>query len=380
MKYTINIDPSQRIRQDGTASIRLRVAMNLKKAYFPTSIHWNASLITPKGLLQGSYTTKDFISAVEKIEAIKNNIIQVIELNSITDPAEILRQLQKPTKSDFILFYRTEMLIRLQSLKIQYSTYRVQQEAINSLTEFKTQIPFSSINIALIEAFKLYLKQKGLSRNTIWTRLKDIRTYMNLAKDQGIAFTYPFGNGFKFPKPQSRISYLSEADFNSLKDCFHTTENIYHIEILRAFLFSCYTGLRISDIKAIKGKNIRGRKLVFEPQKTKLSESKRFTEIEIPLHDFALSLLPRMAKEIPIFHKLPSEQKINLRLKEIAQIIKLEPFTFHDSRHTFATRFLRFGGKLEVLQKLLGHESIKTTMIYVHIESSNSEAQINMLT
>jgi integrase len=45
----------------------------------------------------------------------------------------------------------------------------------------------------------------------------------------------------------------------------------------------------------------------------------------------------------------------------------LEGFRFHDTRHTFACRFLQRGGRLEQLQKILGHASIQTTMRYIHI-------------
>ena len=39
----------------------------------------------------------------------------------------------------------------------------------------------------------------------------------------------------------------------------------------------------------------------------------------------------------------------------------------HLLRHTFATEYCRAGGNLRVLQEIMGHESIDTTMIYVHL-------------
>jgi len=39
----------------------------------------------------------------------------------------------------------------------------------------------------------------------------------------------------------------------------------------------------------------------------------------------------------------------------------------HTLRHTFATMYIRHGGKIEALQRILGHQDLKTTMIYVHL-------------
>ena len=53
--------------------------------------------------------------------------------------------------------------------------------------------------------------------------------------------------------------------------------------------------------------------------------------------------------------------------------------TFHVARHTFATSFLRAGGKVEKLQRLLGHTDIKQTMIYAHIVQADANSEILLL-
>ncbi len=66
---------------------------------------------------------------------------------------------------------------------------------------------------------------------------------------------------------------------------------------------------------------------------------------------------------------VPSNQKTNAYLKEIADICKIHKnITFHVARHTFATTIaLSHGMPVESLAKMLGHSNIKTTQIYAKI-------------
>ena len=83
-----------------------------------------------------------------------------------------------------------------------------------------------------------------------------------------------------------------------------------------------------------------------------------------------------MNKLLPV----ASNQKVNAYLKEIAVGCKIKKtLTFHLARHTFATTFLISGGKVEVLQKLLSHSRIDTTMIYVHITRDVERKQLQLL-
>ena len=97
----------------------------------------------------------------------------------------------------------------------------------------------------------------------------------------------------------------------------------------------------------------------------------------IPIHPFALKLTNQ--ERGPLLPMI-SEQKINENLKKISYELKInKEISMHWARHTFATRFLRHGGRIEVLQQLLGHDSITTTMKYVHVDNQDMK-QVLILT
>ena len=67
-------------------------------------------------------------------------------------------------------------------------------------------------------------------------------------------------------------------------------------------------------------------------------------------------------------------------MKDIALKCRIRKnLTTHVARHTFATDFLRRGGKVEHLQNLLGHTKITTTMIYGHTEEKDAFEQMRLM-
>lgn len=177
----------------------------------------------------------------------------------------------------------------------------------------------------------------------------------------------------KIEVPPSKRTYLTIEEVKTLIDTPCRNE-----EIKRAYLFSAFCGLRISDVSRLLWGNI-----VEDNGKTKveLVQKKTGTPLYQPLSQQALKWLPERcdkADNEAIF-TLPTECHINDTLREWAAMACItKKVTFHTSRHTFATMMLTLGADLYTTSKLLGHSDVKTTQIYAKIVDKKKEDAVNL--
>jgi integrase len=130
-------------------------------------------------------------------------------------------------------------------------------------------------------------------------------------------------------------------------------------KVLHQFLLTYYTGMRYQDLKNFSNEHIKGNFIVLKMHKTQ-------KEVEIPLIDESKKLLPtdRKIDGQPIFN-VYCNQAFNKYLKELAILAGIKKnISHHCARHTFATLALDNGMALEVISKILGHSSLKVTLIY----------------
>ena len=58
---------------------------------------------------------------------------------------------------------------------------------------------------------------------------------------------------------------------------------------------------------------------------------------------------------------------------------EIKDFTFHDLRHTFASRLVMAGVDLPTVKELLGHRDISMTMRYTHLSSNHKQTAVGKL-
>ena len=146
-----------------------------------------------------------------------------------------------------------------------------------------------------------------------------------------------------------------------------------------AFLFSCFCGLRISDIKTLKWGEIKSRSDGWVIEKLQVKTQQ---DINVPLSANALEWLPDrgQAKDESLVFALPSYFTINRYVKRWAKEAEIKKdVTFHIARHTFATTLLTLGADIYTTSKLLGHQNLRTTQIYAEVVNKKKVEAVNLL-
>lgn len=147
-----------------------------------------------------------------------------------------------------------------------------------------------------------------------------------------------------------------------------------------AFLFACFCGLRLSDIKDLKWQDIKYNAdsgAVVSKIQVKTRQS-----IIVPLSANALEWLPDRgkAKDKDAVFDLHSHFTINRSVKRWAKDADINKnVTFHLSRHTFATTLLTLGADIYTTSKLLGHQNLRTTQIYAEVVSKKKVEAVNLM-
>jgi integrase/recombinase XerD len=379
---TLNFN-KQRIKADGTATVYIQVIIDSKKELINLKINWPASLIDTKGNIliprfRGDLEHADY-SIILNSEFNKINEIQ--RLARLGARELTMQEFQNEyknseSKGDFTAYMLGKINYRFEKGIIRIRTKQSAIGSYNALCLFQKKVLFNEINRQLLEDFKAYLFTKlHYDSDSAKKHLTNLRTYMNQAKQDGHIFFYPFGNKFKMPAEGRRIEYLDEADFQKLKAYFWSGKLDGNKEkSLRCYLFICYTGIRIGDFQALNHSNIKKEILAYEPIKAQNDNQKL---VELPLHPEAKRLVKTIKGKL---FEHPREEIMRADLAEIAQHLEIQgTCSPHTGRHTFATRFLRAGGRIEVLQQLLGHEDIKSTMIYVHVDMERKKAEMDLM-
>ena len=173
-------------------------------------------------------------------------------------------------------------------------------------------------------------------------------------------------------KPESQRVYLTAEELKKLEatEC----RNPY---VKQAYLFSCFCGLRISDVQRLRWADVettaQGLRLAITQKKTK-------KPLYLPLNEKASTLLPDREGSDLVFNRLPNISNIDKILKKWAASAGIDKkITFHTARHTFATLLLTMGADLYTTSKLMGHTEVKTTQIYAKIVDEKKASAVNLL-
>jgi len=267
-------------------------------------------------------------------------------------------------EEDFVGYMRKVM-----SEKRAAKTREVFRCALDHVINYvgEDRIPFKALSRGFFEGFKKYLLDR-VSPNSAKTYLGKVQTVMNQAVRENM-LPVNTAQGVRIRKVQSLPKFLTLEEVRALAKCPYRNE-----QVKAAFLFSCFTGLRWSDVGALTWDKVREGYLEFRQLKT--GEQER-----IPLGEEAKRILAAQPHDgsDEVFHP-PTLWVVNRNLKQWAKSAGVNKhISFHTARHTFATLSLSAGIDLYTTSKLLGHRSIQTTEIYAKVVDERKQKAVAQL-
>jgi len=152
-------------------------------------------------------------------------------------------------------------------------------------------------------------------------------------------------------------------------------------DIKRAFLFSCFSGLRWCDVNVLKHGDIDRTQghIIFTQSKTRHSSVK--SQVIIPLTPTLLTLIGEVGKSNQMIFNLPSFSGAMGVLKFWAIVAKVNKnITWHSARHSFAVNLLGDAkADIKTVADLLGHSGLKHTEKYLHVVDARKKTAMNNL-
>jgi integrase len=216
--------------------------------------------------------------------------------------------------------------------------------------------------------------RKPLSPNSRYSYLNKFKASLKIAYKEKLIHDNlsDFIPGFR--QAETHREYLTFDEIQALVD----TECDYP-EIKRAFLFSCLTGLRYSDIarltwSCLRHTDKRGYELSYRQKKTGGKEY-------LPLSEQAVEMMgERGMDDKPVFPYLYYSNYVNAALyRWVANAGVRKKITFHCARHTHAVLLLENDVDIYTVSKMLGHRELKTTQIYAKIVDTKKVAAASSL-
>lgn len=241
-------------------------------------------------------------------------------------------------------------------------------------------LTFDDIDDDFIKRVKQYFDKEAKTKSNLLLSPNSKYSYFNKFK---ASLRRAFEEGYLSINYAQRVKSFQQSESNrehlTIEEIRKLTNTECKYEVLkRAFLFSCLTGLRWSDINALVWSEIReegdGCKINFRQKKTKGVEYQYIT-------DEARELLgQRQGLDDKVFIGLKYGAIYNYELsKWMMRAGIYKSITFHCARHTYAVLLLENGVDIYTVSKLLGHREIRTTAVYARIVDNKIKEAVNKI-
>lgn len=368
----------------GLCSISVKVTFDRKRRYYPTPI---TLTLADFEKTQGIKPRNEFKEIALKLQAYEKKAADTIsklpiftwelfERNYFTN-----RSLRGSVEKAF-----TEAVNTL-TLEGRAGTAESYQCSQSSLKLFSPKATFAEITPDFLRKYEKWMLENGRSVTTIGIYLRNVRTLINNAINDGMLAKelYPFGKKkYEIPAANNIKKALSLKDIASIYNfkpaAGSTAEKLKDYWV---FLYLC-NGINVKDFCLLKHKDIHDDMIEFQRAKTARTKRKvepiRVTlleEMTLIIKKWGSSpedknnyVFPVLSKDLTLGqerdHIKLITKLINKYMKSIAGTLNINSnVTTYVARHSYATVMKRSGASTEFIGEALGHSNVRTTQAYL---------------
>ena len=359
--------------------IQNRVIRQLKTDYRIFTDEWNSDkeclILNTVDMMR-----YDYLSLIQQNIEWDNrrfqHIIQRLSSSNLQFNADTVVKEFQNKSSDITLFNRMQNTISKLWKQGQYRTSETYTATLNSFREFRNgkDLYFEEMDSDLLLSYEYYLKAKSLSPNTISFYMKRLRAVYNKAVDDGFAenknpFKRVITSSEKTVKRAIPVKYIRKLKDLDLS---HSVSKSFARDM---FLFSFYTrGMSFVDMAYLQKKDLKGKVLTYRRKKTGQLLSVRWEHCMQEIVDrysspgmspYLLAIINNLDGDIRKQYR-NIQSLINRNLKAIGDSINITiPLTMYVARHSWASIARNEGIPVSVISEGMGHDSEKTTQIYL---------------
>ena len=368
--YNLVFNRKKLLNADGKALIQVEAYLNRQKKYFSTKVYVKPCQWDSKRRMVKNHPNMDSLNQYlsDYVSNLERKELEMVQSGKLFS----LRGLKDKSSGDDMISFTEFMHREIAHSNLKESTLKNHLSTLQVLSSYKREVTFDDLTFNFLCDFEYYLLMHKYHRNTIAKHMKHLKRYVNLAinKDLFELQRYPFRK-YKIKYMESKRGHLTPEELDQLESISQRLRSTLR-RALDMFLFSCYTGLRFSDIVSITRENFH-----MIDDKLWLIYSSVKTDVSVRLPLFLLfdgkariiyEQYIRNNKKTLFNVPLSSNSNINKQLKRICIVAGIDKkVSFHTARHTNATLLLYNGANITTVQKLLGHKSVRTTEIYSNI-------------
>ena len=369
-----------RTNKAGLTPILARITTNgiSKEIYIQCSVpadKWNQSKERATGKDKLCQQVNSYLDDYRAriLEARQELIAKGYEGNCI----QIKERLQYPTTLSMMFLaelekYCTKRQIEV-GIRITQLTANKYHRVLRYLREYitshyrKDDLLLSAIGYEFIDGFNTFLQTAHNCKHNGAVNLLDcVKNFTRYCLRNEWIEKDPFRNYKLKEEHNKEKDHLTREELETLIRKRLPNERLDRIRDV--FSFCCLTGLAFTDAEHLRREHIRtddnGTTWIYKPREKTAVMSR------IPLLPYPLALLKKYEQDTELrttgkLLPVPSNQKMNAYLKEIADICNIpKNLTTHVARHTFACLAVEYGMPIDVLAKILGHSNTNMTRHY----------------